>query len=403
MATVDASSTDLVKYDFDVRRARPNAEKWKEMGRKFGRDDLLPFWVADMDFRSAQPIVSALRSRAEEGIFGYTFRPDSYFKAVAQWFEHRCAWKIDTNSMVHIPLVMTGVSVYIRQQTSPGDNIILQPPVYYPFYDIIRRNNREVLTSPVRRVEGQYQMDYSDLEEKLAIPTTTMLVLSSPHNPTGRVWQESELRQLAELCLRHNVKVIADEVHADLVLGTNSYVPFQSLSEEFARNSMSIVSPSKTFNLSGLQQSIAVLPDPHMRARLVDELAVFDIERNNCFSLVGAEAGYRYGEPWLEQVLTYIRGNIDTAIEYCNAELPALRPHRPEGTYLLWIDCQATQIPDDELLGFMVNEARVGVSNGQWFGPGGDGHVRMSVACPRSLMLEGLDRIRQALQRRSNR
>jgi len=389
-----------MKYDFDavIDRTKNFAAKYDELGKKFGRTDLIPLWVADMDFKVAEPITKAIQERAEQGIFGYTSRPDSYFEAIQQWLERRHGWATDTQLMIHCPGVVPSLSLLIQNFTQPGDKIIIQSPVYYPFFDVVNSSGRTLVENPLKLVNGHYEMDYDHLEES-AKNGAKLLLLCSPHNPVGRVWKKAELVRLGEICLAHGVRVIADEIHSDLVFSGHIHTPFAMISEEFRKNTFSCIAPSKTFNLAGLQASVTIFPNKEDRDKFDKMLGDLDIRRNNCFSLVATEAAYRHGEEWLEQVKEYIEGNFAYIQDYCQKHIPQIHPNFPEGTYLVWIDCQQLGMDKDELHNFILNEAGIAMDDGFWFSNAYAGYMRLNAACPRSIIAKALHQWKNAIEK----
>ncbi len=388
-----------MKYDFNtvIDRSNNYAAKYDELEVKFGRDDLCSMWVADMDFKSAKPIIDAIKDRAEQGVFGYTSRPDSYYEAMIDWYKRRYDWSIDKEMVIYSPSVVTSLSIIMRNFTKPGDKIIIQSPVYYPFFDVVKDNGRELVLNPLKRVGGDYVMDYDDLEKKID-DNVKYLILCNPHNPVGRVWTKDELIKLGNICVRNNVKVIADEIHSDLVYGERKYVPFASISEEFSKSTITCISATKTFNIAGLQASFAIFPDKEDYNKFENILGVLDIKRNNCFSLVAVEAAYRHGEDWLNQILEYLEDNAQFLIDYCRENIPKIKPNKPEGTYLVWLDCKDLGLEDEELNDFMVNKAKIALDGGNWFGREGEGYMRINIACPRAILEEGIKRIEKAVK-----
>lgn len=388
-----------MKYDFDrvIDRTDNDSAKYDELGAKFGRTDILPMWVADMDFQSAKPIMDAIASRAAQGIYGYTTRHGSYFAEMRSWYKRRYNWDIKPEWIIHSPGVCTTISIIMREFTKPGDKIIIQPPVYYPFFDLVRDNGRELMQNPLKRVGDGYVMDYEDLERKID-DKVKYLILSNPHNPVGRVWTKEELIKLGSICLKNNIKVISDEIHGDLVFGSRKYIPYASISEDFKKNSITCFSATKPFNLAGLQASFALFPDRKDYEKFERLLSILDIRRNNCFSLVAVEAAYREGEEWFEQLLVYLKDNIGFVADYCKQHIPQIKPNRPEGTYLVWMDCKALGLDDKELNAFMIDKAKVALDGGTWFGEEGSGYMRMNVASPRAVVKEALERIERAVK-----
>lgn len=389
-----------MKYDFDkiIDRTNNFSAKYDEMELKFGRKDLIPMWIADMDFRTAEPIIDAIKERVEQGIYGYTSRPASYYESVAKWMKKKHGWDADPKLMLHSPGVVPTLSIMMREFTNPGDKIVIQSPVYYPFFDVVRNNGRELLINPLKLVDGNYVMDYENFEE-LAKSGAKMLLLCNPQNPVGRVWTRDELKKLGDICLKYGIKVISDEIHSDIVFGDNKHVPFAMISEEFSKNCITCVAPSKTFNLAGLQASIVIFPNEKEKVEFDNILGILDIKRNSCFSLVATEAAYTHGDEWLQQLLTYIEGNIDFVNEYMKNNIPKIKPNKAEGTYFVWMDCKELGMDDEELSEFMRNEVRVAFDDGYWFGTPGKGHTRMNVACPRSVVKEALERMKAAVDK----
>ena len=387
-----------MKYNFDevVCRKNNNAAKYDELGVKFGREDLIPMWIADMDFKTAEPIMEAMRARLEQGIFGYVSRPDSYYESVCEWFENKHGWAVKSDCMSHSHGVIPGMVMMMKEFTEPGDKIMIQSPVYNEFFEIVGDHGRELVVSHLKLSEGKYIMDYEDFEEK-AKTGVKWFLLCNPHNPVGRVWTAAELRKIGEICIKYGIQVIADEIHCELVYGGSRYTPFASISEEFFENSITCIAPSKTFNLAGLQSSIIVFGNKEQKKRYDYLLQINDIKRNNCFSLVAVEAAYRHGGEWLEQLLAYLKGNIDYVYDYCKENIPQIKPNVPESTYLIWIDCSELGLTQEELKEFMTDEARLAL--GLWYGEESKDHVRMNIACPRSVVEQAMERLKTAVKK----
>jgi len=385
-----------MKYNFDeiVCRKNNNAAKYDELGAKYGREDLIPMWIADMDFRTAEPIMEAMRERLEQGIFGYVSRPDSYYQSVSEWFEKKHGWALKSESMSHSHGVIPGIVMMMKEFTEPGDKIMIQSPVYNEFFEIVGDHGRELVVSHLKLSDGKYIMDYEDFEEK-AKSGVKWFLLCNPHNPVGRVWTVEELRKIGEICLKYGIQVIADEIHCELVYSGSKYTPFASISEEFSKNSITCIAPSKTFNLAGLQSSIIVFGNNEQKNRYDYLLQINDIKRNNCFSLVATEAAYRHGEEWLEQLRAYLKGNIDFVYNYCKENIPQIKPNIPEATYLIWMDCGELGLTQEELKEFTIDEARLAL--GLWYGEESVDHVRMNIACPRSVVEKALERLKTAV------
>ena len=380
-------------FDRVIERRGTGSMKWD-----LAEADLLPLWVADMDFEAPEAVKEALVERARHGIFGYGAPAPRCDEALADWLGRRQGWRPDPEWLSFCPGVVPAVSLLIGLFTLPGEGVILQTPVYYPFYDCVRRNGRHIVENPLGFDGKRYVMDFDDLERKAADPQTTALVLCSPHNPVGRVWTEEELRRLGEIAFRHGLFVIADEIHGDLVYAPNRQIPFASLGEAFAASSALCVAPSKTFNLAGLQYSTVIIADGTRRARFRNHMFGLGLKRPNIFAQVAAEAAYLHGEAWLEDLLRYIEGNIAFLRSFLAERLPELRLIEPEGTYLAWVDCRELGLSAPELETLMLRDARVWLDEGHIFGPAGAGFERLVLACPRSVLEEALTRIERAVR-----
>lgn len=387
-------------YNFDnfVDRKENFSAKWSEMKKNFNSNDLLPMWIADMDFKSAPCIIDAMQKRLEQGVFGYTTRPDSYNQSIIDWVYKRHGWKMKKEWLIFSPGVIPTISLLIQQLTKPGDSIIIQQPVYSPFSSVVKDNFRNLVISPLKKNEfGDYEMDYEDFEKKIT-KDVKLFILCNPHNPVGRVWRKDELEKIGKICIKHNIKVISDEIHSDIVYKGNKYTPFASISEDFAQNSISCFAPSKTFNIPGLQASVAVLPN-EQDFKLLDEMFTrIDIKRNNCFSLVATHAAYTYGEEWLDELLIYLESNVDFVINYLKENLPQVKAIKPEGTYLMWLDFSSLNLSDEQISELMINKAKVAMNKGISFGDCGKSYQRMNIACPKCMVKEALDRIKSAIE-----
>ncbi|EQH64577.1 TPA: pyridoxal phosphate-dependent aminotransferase [Clostridioides difficile] len=387
-----------MNYNFNeiVDRSNNFSSKWSEMEKKYGTNDLLPMWVADMDFKAAPCIIDSLKNRLEQEIYGYTTRPDSYNESIVNWLDRRHNWKIKSEWLIYSPGVIPAISLLINELTKANDKIMIQEPVYSPFNSVVKNNNRELIISPLQKLEnGNYIMDYEDIENK--IKDVKLFILCNPHNPVGRVWTKDELKKLGDICLKHNVKIISDEIHSDIILKKHKHIPMASISKEFEKNTITCMAPTKTFNIAGLQSSYVILPDEKYYKLLDDAFTRIDIKRNNCFSLVATKASYNNGESWLESFLEYLESNIDFAIKYINENMPKLKVRKPEGTYLLWVDFSALGLSDEELESILVQKGKVALNQGNSFGIGGSGYQRINLACPRSMLEEALIRIKNAI------
>lgn len=388
-----------MKFNFDriIDRTNNFSAKWSEMNKNFGTNNLLPMWVADMDFLTAPCVMEALKDRLEQGIFGYTTRPSSYNESIVNWLDNRFSWKINQEWLMFSPAVITSISLLIQNLTQKNDKIMIQEPVYSPFHSIVESNERNLVISPLVKLDdGSYVMDYEDIEAK--IKDVKVFILCNPHNPVGRVWTREELTRLGEICLKHNVLVISDEIHSDIILKNHKHTPFASISKEFSENTITCMAPTKTFNLAGLQSSFLVISNPYYYEVMDKAFSILDIKRNNAFSLVATEAAYNYGEDWLYELIKYIEDNVDFAIDYIKNHIPQLKVKKPEGTYLLWVDFSNLNVDKKDLKNALINKGRIALSDGSSFGIGGDGYYRINLACPRSMVLEGLKRIEFAIK-----
>ncbi|RNB83186.1 pyridoxal phosphate-dependent aminotransferase [Brevibacillus nitrificans] len=387
-----------MRYDFDkvINRLNTASVKWDEVDRIFGDKDLLPLWVADMDFQVPAPVTDALRARVEHGIFGYTERPESYYEAVIGWMERRHQWSVQKEWICHCPGVVPALSYLVQVFTQPGDKVIIQPPVYHPFTSVVADNGREVVHNPLKYEEGRYFMDFEDLRQKMD-PSVKLLILCNPHNPGGRVWTKEELTELGNICLENNVMVISDEIHGDLILKGHKHIPFAAISEEFAQSSIICTAPSKTFNMAGMQTSNIIIPNQEYREAFQKMMSTLVLRMTNTFGVVATEAAYRHGDEWLDQLLVYLQGNLDFLTEYIETHIKGIKVIQPEGTYLVWLDCRELGMDAKGLQEFMGKQAKVAVNQGHVFGPGGEQFIRLNMACPRSLIEEGLERIAKAV------
>lgn len=388
-----------MQYDFDrsIDRSDNYAAKLEEACLHYGTNDVIPLWIADMDFATAQPIIDAIKTRADQGIFGYTFRPDAYFQSIIDWQRTRNGYAPALARMAFAPGVVPAMRMFLQLFTEPGDSILIQQPVYHPFADIVHNTGRSLVVSELIRDEnGYYTMDLDDFERK-ARGNVKYFILCNPHNPVGRVWTKEELTRLGEICLHHGVGILSDEIHADLMLHGNKHTVMASVSPAIEAITTTFIAPSKTFNLAGLQASSVIFDSAEKKDIYLRELREMDIARNNCFSLVATMAAYREGEEWLTQLLAYLEGNMGFIREYCARYIPRLRPNDPEATYLNWLDARALGMNDRELQRFLVEKAGVALGSGGEFGRGGEGFVRLNAACPRATLQKALEQIRAAV------
>jgi cystathionine beta-lyase len=404
---------DPMKHSFDEEydRRGTNSVKWEfaqegedllnieHTDRFFGPDRALPMWVADMDFRCPEPVVEALIARAEHGIFGYSAPTDDFLHSVVNWMERRHGWNIDSNWICITPGVVPALNMLVRTFTTQGNKVLVQPPVYYPFYGAVENNSSQLIFNPLILENGVYRMDLEDLESKCRDAEVVMAILCSPHNPVGRVWSRDELVKFGEICIENNVLVVTDEIHGDLIYHDQEFTPFAKISDTFAQNSIVCTAPSKTFNLAGLHTSSIIIPNPDLRNRFEATLQSNGLFGINAFGAVALQAAYDHGEEWLEEVLQYVEGNFEYLKAYVAENIPQIEVIQPEGTYLVWLDCRKLQLERKELKRLIFEQAKVYLDDGFIFGPEGEGFERINIACPRKVLEEALDRIRQAISR----
>ena len=379
-----------MKYNFDEIVPRRNTLSYKWDSAADG--EVLPMWVADMDFRTAPAIVEALQKRVSHGIFGYTRVPDAYYDAVINWFGRRHGWKIRRERMIYTSGVVPALSAIIKALTVPGDKMVVQTPVYNCFFSSIRNNGCTLVSNPLVRVEDTWKMDFEDLEQKVSDPKVKLFLLCNPHNPAGRVWTQEELTRMGEICFRHDVMIISDEIHCELVFPEYRYIPFASISEEFAARSVTCISPSKAFNMAGLQIANIVAPDEEVRRKIDKAININEVCDVNPFGVLATIAAYNEGEEWLVQLLDYLKGNYLWMRDFCRKYLPQFPVSRLEGTYLVWMDCSPLHQSSEELERNLMKESRLWLNAGAMYGAEGEGFMRWNIACPRSVLEEGLNR-----------
>ena len=388
-------------YNFDelVERKNTNSFKWDE----HDDPDIIPLWVADMDFKAAPCIIDAMRQRLDHGVFGYTFVPESYYEAVTRWFSQRHGWTIQRPWMLYTIGVVPAISAVIKALAQPGDAVLVQSPVYNCFFSSIRNNQCLVAESPLKRVDTPngftYEVDWDDFENQCTDPRVKLFLLCNPHNPAGRVWTRDELRRMNDICLRHGVRVIADEIHCELVMPGYRYTPFASISQECLDNSITCGSASKSFNIAGLQMAHIVSNDPETRHLIDRAININEVCDVSPFAPIAQQAAYNEGGEWLDQLCIYLYNNKVALDQFFASELPELKVARLEGTYLVWVDIRATGLASDELTKRLLDEGKVQVNSGTMYGTQtGEGFIRINIACPRSRLMEGLRRIKQVLR-----
>ena len=390
-----------MKFNFNekVDRSKNHAAKWEEMGAKFGSNDLLPMWIADMDIKTAPEIVEAIKEKADQAIFGYVYRPASYYETAAAWCEKRFGYKINPKTLIHSPGVVPSMNMLVKMLTKEDEKVLIQIPVYPPFAASVKTGKRTLVTNELIKDEnGYYTIDFEDLEKKLSDEKVTLMILCNPHNPVGRVWKKEELQKIGDLCVKYNVRILADEIWRDLVLPGYTHTPIASLSREIENITITCFSPTKTFNIAGLQASFAVFPREEEWKAFDNELGEMDIKRNNPFSLVGFEAAYNHGEEWLSELLVHLEGNAQYVADFVKERLPEIKTVKPEGTYLMWLDFNGLNIAPEEITDMLIKDAKVAMNDGASFGANGKGFARMNIACPRYMVEDAMARIEKAVK-----
>lgn len=377
----DRTGTGSLKYDFAAKRGRPS--------------DILPLWVADMDFPTAPCVQDALSDAVAHGIFGYSEPLDDYFEALLGWFSRRFGYQASEEWVVKTPGVVYALAAAVRGLTRPGDSILILTPVYYPFYEVIRNNGRKLVESPLLYDGKQYTIDFDDMEEKIQRENVKMLLFCSPHNPVGRVWTRQELEQVAELCRKHHLLVVADEIHCDFVWPGHQHIPFPTISEDIAQQTILCTAPSKTFNLAGLQISNCFIENPELRKNFRAEITRTGYSQVGSLGLVACRAAYAGGEEWLQELLQYLQGNLELLR---NADLPGIRLIEPEGTYLCWLDCSGLGLDNAALENFIVHKAKLWLDGGGLFGNASAQFQRVNIACPRKTLEQAIRQLEEAVQ-----
>jgi len=387
-----------MKYNFDeiIDRAGTSCVKWDFAERYFEAKDLLPMWVADMDFKTPDFIVDAVKKRAAHEIYGYTVRPDSYYQSMINWIGSKHKWKIEKEWIIFSPGIVPAVNIAVMAYTQPGDKIIVQPPVYFPFFSAVKDNGRQLVYNQLILNNGRYDMDFDDLESKID-NRTKMIIISNPHNPGGSVWTREELSKLGGICIKHKILLISDEIHSDLVIPPFKHTVAANISKEIADITISMMAPSKTFNLAGMASSSVIISNPELRNGFQVFLDRVHVGMGNLFGMVASEAAYTFGKEWLGQMLEYVKGNLDHMEMYIEKNIPKIKMMRPEATYMVWLDFSALGLSDDELKDFVLKRAKLGLNNGPVFGPGGQGFQRMNVACPRTYVEDAMKRLEKAI------
>jgi cystathionine beta-lyase len=389
----------MAHYDFDkvIDRRGTGALKLEVLEERYGRPDLTPLWVADMDFETPHFITDALKRRLEHSLFGYTIEPPEYKPAILNWYRNLHGWELQPEWLSFIPGIVKGIGMVVDIFTNEGDKVIIQPPVYHPFRLTPQGNKREVVFNPlIETADGSYRMDFDQLEQ--IAPGCKLLILSNPHNPAGIVWDAATLRRLAEICHRNGIIVVSDEIHSEMALWGNRHTPFATVSEEAAACSITFGAPSKTFNIAGIVSSYAIVPNPELREKFFSWLTANELNEPTIFSPIATVAAYTpEGDAWRREMLSYIEGNINFVVDYCREQLPQIKPWRPQASFLVWLDCRELHLDHDALIDLFVNKARLALNDGEMFGQGGEGFMRLNVASPRSVLRQALDQLRNCI------
>lgn len=384
-----------LKYDFDsiISRRNTNSVKWDT-----SQENIIPMWIADMDFKTADPVIKALKKRVQHGIFGYAAVPNEYYEAEVKWWAKRHNFNIKREWIEVTTGVIPSLSAVVQAFTEPEDKVLIQSPVYNYFNSSITNNKCHIVLNELKYNGQYYEIDFDDFEKKASDEKVKIFILCNPHNPVGRVWSKSELERLGEICLKYKVLVLVDEIHRDLVYKRNKHIPFASISESFLMNSITCTAPSKTFNIAGLKTSNIIVANEEYRKKVNRSLNINETIEPNIFGIEALIAAYNHGEEWLDQLLEYLEGNRDYLISFINERIPKLKVVKPEATYLIWIDCKSIGISSSELCEKVLVEGNLRINDGKVYGNAGNGFIRINIACPRSLLIEGLERLHKVLK-----
>ena len=380
---INRNNTKSLKYDFAKERNMP--------------EDLLPLWVADMDFQTSPEIIEALNKAVSHGIYGYSEGKEEYFDAVYNWYNDNFNWQVKKEWLIKTPGVVFAIVLAINALTNEGDSVLIQNPVYYPFTEVIIDNNRKLVNNSLVRNGKKYEIDFEDFEKKIIENNVKLFILCSPHNPVGRVWKKWELEKIGDICLKHNVKIVSDEIHSDFVYPENKHIVFSSLDEKYQNITITCTAPTKTFNLAGLQISNIFIPNLEIRKKVLKQLDRVGYSQVNLMGLVACEAAYKYGRQWLNELKEYLLDNLNFLRDYLETNIPRIKLIEPEGTYLIWLDCSALGFEDKELEKFIVEKAKLWLDSGYIFGKEGEGFQRINIACPRETLKKALEQLKEAV------
>lgn len=387
-------------YDFDkvVDRSGSGDLKHEALLPRWGREDLLPLWVADMDFETPQFITDAMRERLDHSLFGYTVEPADYIPSIMDWVYDHHQWKIQREWVRFIPGIVKGIGLVVNVFTQPGDKVIIQPPVYHPFRLTPEGNGREVVFNPlVMKEDGYYEMDFDNLEQ-VCDEQCKLLVLCNPHNPGGITWSRETLVKLADFCYEHHLLVVSDEIHCDMALFGHKHIPFASVSDKASDISITFQAPTKTFNMAGLVSSYSIVPNEKIRTRFYSWLSANELDEPTLFAPIATVAAFRNGEEWRKQMLSYVEDNVRFVEDYCRENIPGVRPLRPQASFLVWLNCRGLHLKHERLLDLFVDKAHLALNDGEMFGPGGEGFMRLNVATPRSILQQALSQLEKAVK-----
>lgn len=390
-----------MKYNFDeiIDRSGTNCIKTDKLNTVFGRSDLTPLWVADMDFLSPPAVTEALTKRTEHGVFGYTMDYDSYYNSIMGWLDRRHDYKVEKEELTFVPGVVKGFAFAIDTFTLEKDNIIIQPPVYHPFKLVTEAMNRTIINNPLILENGEYSMDFDGLKSIIAEQECKMLIFCSPHNPVGRVWKKEELEELAEICYDNNILVVSDEIHADFTFNGHKHLPFATVSEKARENSITLMAPSKTFNIAGIVSSFAITHNKQIREKFMNYLTPRELNQGTLYAYAATEAAYNHGEEWLEQVTDYVQKNMEFVTEYLKDNIPQIKPIEMESTFLMWLDCRDLGLSHNKVVDLFVNKAKLALNSGAMFGDEGKGFMRLNVGSPLSILKKAMDDLKNAMEK----
>ena len=385
-----------MKYDFDeiVPREHTDCFKFDNVKEIFGTEDVIPMWIADMDFKTPPFIVETIRKRLEHEVLGYTFTNSSWKPAIQNWVSRRYGWDVSSGEIGFVGGIVPAISFALQCFTAPGDKVLIQPPVYHPYHNVTKELGRTLVTNPLKLVNGQLEVDFTDFEEK--VKGCKLFLLCNPHNPCGRVWSKAELQRMCDICVQHNVLIVSDEIHCDMTFKGFTHTPFATVSEDAKNNSITFMAASKTFNIAGLKSSYHIIQNDGLRRQYNDFLRKNELDSAHLFATAPVATAYNEGDEWLSQMLEYVEANIDYMEDFLKANMPKLNMIRPQASFLVFLDARALGLPHDELVRFFIREAKVGMNDGATFGEGGSGFMRMNLGCPRSVLKKALGQIKSA-------